>query len=227
MLTITKLFEWYKGHLTSIWGQLNTALLDAEQLPFNIWGKTENFDVWKTEIEGPNYFYIVITTREKDRGQIIGGALFAKEFDNIFSVMGVELSNEYRNRGIGINLYVSICIHFGINIINSIQLSETSEKLWLSLLNNPRDDIDIRVFDKKLKKEFLVNQINTIVDGVLIKHPIEDNDMKSQRFFLMIKPKQRISLGPLNEHHKTWVYRKPDFNIFPSLTKSWSLDNDD
>lgn len=226
-LTVTKLFEWYKGSLSSIWDQLNRSLPNSTQLPFTVFGNSGEFNVWKNDIEGSDYFYIILTTRDEYRGDIVGGALFAKESSGFFSVLGVELDNKYQKMGIGINLYISICVHFGITLINSKQLSTASEGLWLSLMKKERPDIKVLIYDSITKREHDLSKIGTEVDGVFIDHPKNDIDKEEQRFFLIIKPIRKISLGPISEHHESWVFRKPDFVIFPSLVNSWSYDQED
>jgi len=112
---------------------------------------------------------------------------------NILQAKDEQIFSQFRNQGIGTELYITLARIGGLRFIHDIQLSDTSENMWKNKLVSQH--IVKGIYDKILDKVYQLSDIgNYTSDGKVIldpandtTDPIIDYDGEGQRFFWILE----------------------------------------
>lgn len=221
---LTNLREWYKGeiYLNNMMNDLKDNFENAKELSFKMARRERRIDTYANNL-GSGYYFIILTDHDKN---IIGGGTFTPVKDKIYTMSAIYLIPEFQGLGIGTDLYVNLAIHFNVSIINSEQLSDNSEKLWLKLTSLHNSDHKIRIWDNKEDTQYDLSEIGkTLPDGTKLIHPKNDDSkiIGKQRFFLILN----IIPHPIKEIKEPEIKPPPGYKPLGTMTNSWYLNLSD
>ena len=98
-------------------------------------------------------------------GEEVIGELILEPKGNVYQVMSVFVSPDFRRKNLSTLLYVSAAKIIGATIISGNQLSASAEKVWGKLENL------CKVFDAVTGSVYPLSAIGSKIDGVEIIHP--------------------------------------------------------
>ena len=192
------------------------AKFDKEQL-INFLADKDNLELLRTHTSTDSKDFVIFeyTIGSKDKLFIMvnrvnysdcAAYMFIKKFDNFWQVQDVSVYDEYRNLGLGTDLYVKV-IDSKYDLLSGFSLSNEAEKLWRNKLTSL---VNVEVYDRSKKV-------------ILALSDLWKNDVASdteQRYFYIARSKKQLPEG-LNENalvdldldvrYERWIVNDPTY----------------
>lgn len=177
----------------------------------NLLADEENVELLRTHISFDNKDFVFVEYSFDSKNKMfaiinrincqdVAGYMVLKVIGIGWQIQDVAIYPEYRNRGLGIDLYVKV-IQMGINLISGYSLSKNAEKVWLEKL--PRY-VNVGTYNKRSN-----------LTSDLSDKPVLDNRSDVDQEWFFIASSKNETLTGLDENYL------PDDGLFNLLYENW------
>lgn len=178
---IKQLDEYYKGGLIPQSRETILGFLpDAKQQRYHIVTKNEGHAafIYRHDFGPKDFCYIFLGWQDKE---YFGYCFTTQVSPDMVQISDIYLEPKVRGIGFARHIYAFISAVNNSYVINSKQLSDNSEKLWLGFK-------DRKIYNVKTKEFFELSD----VDGKTVIDPKDDIDEDNQTWFYVYKERPNI-----------------------------------